>query len=116
MMATLMTERPSPVELEEEDVAVPDGRPEYKARYERARKRVQAVRGFYIHLAIYLVVNLFLFAINMLSNSESIWFYWPLLGWGIAVVINGLLVFGPLAEGGTKWEERKIQEYMEKDR
>lgn len=72
--------------------------------------------GASIHLAIYLVVNLFLFAINMLTDSQSLWFYWPLLGWGAAVVIHGLMVFGPLADHGAAWEARKIREYMEKDR
>ena len=80
--------------------------------YQRAKKRVADLRGFYIHLMVYLVVNLGLFAINMLTSPGSLWFYWPLIGWGIAVVINALVVFsGGLFDNA--WEERKIHELME---
>jgi hypothetical protein len=48
--------------------------------YRRAKARVDALRDFYIHLAVYVAVNLFLFAINMLTNRDSLWFFWPLLG------------------------------------
>src|SRR5579859_6729684 len=84
-------------------------------RYQRARARVEAIRGFYIHLAVYLLVNLGLFLINIVTDSHSLWFYWPLMGWGIAVAIHGLTVFWPVAAPGSNWEQRKIREYMEKD-
>lgn len=88
---------------------------DFNRRYQRARARVDAIRGFYVHLAIYLLVNLGLFLINMSTNSHSLWFYWPLMGWGIAVAIHGLTVFWPVAAPGSNWEQRKIREYMEKD-
>jgi hypothetical protein len=85
-------------------------------RYEDAKKRVEDIKGFYIHLLIYLAVNLLLFAINILSTPDALWFYWPLLGWGIGVFIHGLTVF--VFEGlfGKQWEEKKIKEIMEKDK
>lgn len=83
--------------------------------YKRAKARVEAVRGFYIHAIVYVVVNLGLFTINMLTNRDTLWFYWPLIGWGIALVINGLVVF---AGGvfGPDWEARKVREVMEYER
>ena len=83
-------------------------------RYERARKRVQAVKGFYIHLAVYVIVNAGLVAINLLTSPHELWFYWPLAGWGIGLAINGFVVFmeGPF---GADWEDRKIRQYMERD-
>jgi hypothetical protein len=97
-------------------VAGPEMRPddpEYMARYQRAQARVHAIRDFFTHLGVYLVVNLFLFGINMVSNSSSLWFYWPLMGWGVAVAIHAVVVFGPLGNLSASWEERKIREYME---
>ena len=41
---------------------------------------------FLIHLAVYAGVNLLLFIINMLTNPGTIWFVWPLVGWGIGVI------------------------------
>lgn len=85
------------------------------AIYKRAKARVEALRGFYIHAMVYAVVNLGLFAINMLTSRDSLWFYWPLIGWGIALAINGLVVLGGGVFGGD-WEERKIRETMAEER
>ena len=80
--------------------------------YRRARARVAALRGFYIHLLAYVVVNAFLFLINMLTDRDSLWFYWPLLGWGIGVLIHALYVFVLGGRMGQDWEERRTQEFM----
>jgi hypothetical protein len=83
--------------------------------YIRARKRVEELRGFYIHLAMYLTVNLGLFILNIATNPGALWFFWPLIGWGIGVLIHGvaLVLEGPLS---GKWEERKIEQLMQKER
>ena len=81
-------------------------------RYQHAKKRVEALRQFYVHLTVYVVVNLFLFGLNMLISPGSLWFYWPLMGWGIAVALHALRVFGSGRRLGAEWEEKKIQELM----
>jgi uncharacterized RDD family membrane protein YckC len=48
---------------------------------------------FLIHLAVYTGVNLLLFIINMLTNPGTIWFVWPLVGWGIGILGHGILVY-----------------------
>ena len=58
-------------------------------------------------------VNLLLFTINVLTSPGSLWFYWPLMGWGIAVALHALRVFGTGGRFGAAWEERKINELME---
>ena len=87
-----------------------------QARYERAKKRVEELREFYQHLVVYLVVNAFLLALNLWTSPGHLWFYWPLLGWGLGVAIHGATVFGNNRFWGQRWEERKIKELMEKDR
>jgi hypothetical protein len=99
------------VRTAETEAGVPD------PRVRRARERVQAIRGFYIHLGIYLIVNVGIFALNwalVLVNgaSQGWFFYWPLIAWGIAVLINGFVVFGSDRFLGPDWEERKVHEYM----
>jgi hypothetical protein len=88
---------------------------EDQEKYEAARKRVEDIKGFYVHVLIYLAVNLLLFIINITSSPGGYWFYWPLLGWGIGVLIHGLSVF--VFEGlfGKQWEEKKIKAILEKD-
>ncbi|MDA2238030.1 MULTISPECIES: 2TM domain-containing protein [unclassified Bacillus cereus group] len=83
--------------------------------YLRAKKRVENLKAFYIHLALYILVNLMLFFINISSDSSELWFLYPLAGWGIGIVIHGLTTF-PFGIFGKEWEERKIKEYMEKDK
>ena len=81
-------------------------------RRERARKRVKALREFYIHLATYVVVMIVLFIVDY-SDRGNWWVYWPAMGWGIAVVLQGVQVL-KLGDG-SKWEERKIRQYLEKE-
>jgi hypothetical protein len=37
------------------------------------------------------------------------------MGWGIAVALHALRVFGSGGLSGTDWEERKIREIMENE-
>jgi hypothetical protein len=63
----------------EEELAMED----QQQRYERARARVQAIKGFYIHASVFVLVNLGLFIINAFTSGLAggvWWFYWPLLG------------------------------------
>ncbi len=83
--------------------------------YLRAKKRVENLKAFYIHLTVYILVNVMLFIINIISDSSKLWFLYPLAGWGIGIVIHGLTTF-PVGIFGKEWEERKIKEYMEKDK
>lgn len=84
-------------------------------RYLRARARVQQLRGLYIHAGVYVFVNLYLLIINLVTNAQSLWFYWPLLSWGIVLAAHGLIVLGAGGFVGKDWEERKIRELMERD-
>ncbi|MCP9228215.1 2TM domain-containing protein [Bacillus mycoides] len=83
--------------------------------YLRAKKRMENLKAFYIHLTVYILVNLMFFFINISSDSSKLWFLYPLGGWGIGIVIHGLTTF-PFGIFGKEWEERKIKEYMEKDK
>ena len=69
--------------------------------YERARKRAREKYTFYTHLVVYVAVNLFLIAVNLFTSPQSYWFIWPLLGWGVAVVIHGARTFLLSGESAT---------------
>jgi fatty acid desaturase len=87
---------------------------EQQQRYERVRARVKEIKGFYTHAAVFVLVNIGLFLINLQAGGGW-WFFWPLLFWGIGLGVHAVNVFG---FGGTlsrDWEERKTRELMDKE-
>ena len=59
----------------------------------RARERAEAKYGFFVHAVVYTAVMLLLLIINLLTSPETLWFIWPLLGWGLAITLHGARVF-----------------------
>ena len=51
----------------------------------------------------------------MVTSPQYLWFFWPLLGWGIGVVFHGIKVFNYMPFIGKDWEERKIKEFMDEN-
>lgn len=75
----------------------------------RARRRVEALVGLYIHAAVYVIVNFGLFLINLATLPEW-WVQWPLAGWGIGLIAHGAVVFAVLHPRVIAWEEQKVRE------
>ncbi len=84
-------------------------------RYQRARRRVRQIKGFYVHGTMYVLVNGFLAAVNLASGRGVYWFVWPLLGWGIGLACHAVAVFGLGGLWGPEWEARKIREQLDRD-
>lgn len=93
-------------------------------KYIRAKKRVEELKSYYWHLAIYLGVNTLISVrkiIRNLDNGETfneaffdlgtfvVWAFW-----GIGILLHTLNVFGSGIFLGRKWEEEKIKELMNK--
>ncbi len=77
-----------------------------------AKCQVNRKLGFYIHLAVFLIVNLGLVVINALFSPHIAWSAWPLLGWGIGLLFHGLAVF--LHASGASWKQRMIENELKK--
>lgn len=60
-----------------------------------SRDTRQTRKEFYDHLVVYLVVNAALCALDLLTGTDKVWFYWVLGGWGIGLAAHALRVFGP---------------------
>ncbi len=86
--------------------------------YLRAKKKLDKLVGFYWHLAVYIIVNIFLIFIIGTQSGEGFWhfgtFATPFF-WGIGLGFHFLGVFGPNLLFGKGWEDKKIKEYMSKD-
>ncbi len=85
-------------------------------RYYQAKKRVEAIKGFYGNLIAYIIFNGFFLVLNLLTSPTELWFYWPLLGWGVGVLFHGMKVFNYSPFLGKNWEERKLKEFMEEEK
>lgn len=62
---------------------------DYKRAYREIRVDEEK-QGFQIHLVIYILVNLLLIVINLIYSPQQIWFIYPLVGWGIGIILHYL--------------------------
>ena len=92
-------------------------------KYKKAKKRVKEVKDFYLHLTVYIIVNLILIIINLgvfQSGFSGIEIpKWPMFTtpffWGIGLFFHGLKAFKGNFKFLNDWEDRKIKEYMDKE-
>lgn len=94
---------------------------EEQSKYENAVKRVKKIKGFYSHLLVYIVINIMIIIVNVQSldiaeSYISLKNFSTALFWGIGLAAHGLSVFGPNFILGQNWEEKKINELMEKEK
>lgn len=82
----------------------------------QAKKKVEKIKKFYSHLTIYLTVNLFFMVVNLLTDSSFLWFLIILFSWGIGILSHGIRVYDYHFFLGKNWEDRKIKEFMEKEK
>nr|WP_299389194.1 2TM domain-containing protein [Allomuricauda sp.] len=99
------------------------------ANYQKAQKRVRQIRGFYTHIVVFLVVTLIMYltkasTMSLIIEKSDIheigfenylhWQYWTItISWVAVLLIQGIKLYGrPLI---SKWEQRKIQEFMDQD-
>jgi surface polysaccharide O-acyltransferase-like enzyme len=95
-------------------------------RYILAKKRVEKLSKFYKHLAVYLLVNIFLttvFIVGDINDGDTfkeavfnyhnykVWFFW-----GLGILYQALNVLGVNLIFNKSWEERKIKEYMNQNK
>lgn len=83
-------------------------------RYQKAKERVEAVKGFYGNLIAYCIVIPCLAILNYNTTSFP-WVIFPILGWGFGLLTHGMEAFGYNPILGKNWEEKKLRELMDKD-
>lgn len=103
--------------------------PKEDKKYIQAKKRVQQLKGFYTHLIMYMIVNIFiaiitnyfdvtirLFGDLIITNkitSSGFEFYPLWFLWGIILLVNAFKVFGFSFVLGKNWQDKKIKEFMD---
>jgi 2TM domain len=51
------------------------------------------VRGFFVHLFVYVAVSVLLIIVNLLHMPTYYWFLLPLIGWGLLLAAHAYAVF-----------------------
>jgi len=98
-------------------------------KYNRAQQRVKQIKGFYDHLRTYVIISLVVVIGNFLllnladfaaqDDGFKHWLLWnaiivPVI-WGIVVLVHWIMVFKIKPSVFKNWEERKIQEILDKE-
>ena len=79
----------------------------------KAKKKVEELKGFYIHLTIFIVINLLLIAVKLIGHH----YYGDAtpIFWGIGLAFHAIKVFNGNPFFSKEWESRQIRKYMEED-
>ena len=94
------------------NIPAPKPVPEPQDLRAEAQRWVRRQRILYTILGIYAVLSLMWFAIDMADGTESLWFYWPMLGTGVVVAVTAVVLLGIGGPFGVDWERRQVERYL----
>jgi hypothetical protein len=77
-----------------------------------AHRRAGRKLGWYMHAALYVLVNLSLYAMSVYGFGHRNWSVFPVLGWGLGLVLHGISVF--VLGKGSGVRERMVQRERER--
>jgi hypothetical protein len=83
-------------------------------RRDEARRWVRRKAALYRVIVVYVALCVLWFSIDMFTGPDHTWFYWPVLGAGLIVVLIGFFMFGLNGLFGADWERRQIDKYIER--
>jgi transcriptional regulator with XRE-family HTH domain len=77
-----------------------------------AFNQVRKLKGFYIHLAQYVLVIAVLTVINALTTPNRWWVQWVIMGWGVGVFFHWLQISERFGLFGSKWEKEQVEKRL----
>ena len=77
-----------------------------------AFNQVRKLKGFYIHLAQYVLVIALLTVINALTTPNRWWVQWVIMGWGVGVFFHWLQISERFGLFGSKWEKEQVEKRL----
>jgi len=77
-----------------------------------AHKRAGAKLGWYVHAALYLLINAVIFAMSTYGLGSRPWSWFPVLGWGLGLALHGVSVF--VLGNGSGLREQMVQKERER--
>jgi two-component system LytT family sensor kinase len=79
--------------------------------FQKAKKRIDEIQGYYWNLASYIVINIFFTFLDLKDGSYD-WAFWPAIGWGIGIAFHTIEVFGFF--NNDNWKDRMIKKELER--
>ena len=77
-----------------------------------AFNQVRKLKGFYFHLAQYVLVVSLLTVINALTTPNRWWVQWVIMGWGVGVFFHWLQISERFSLFGSKWEKEQVEKRL----
>ena len=84
-------------------------------KFIEAQKKVKNIKGFFVHATVFVFVNMFIIAASGFDDVLSLFTtdpYMTALFWGIGLAAHGMSVFGQDFIFGKNWEEKEIQNIL----
>lgn len=87
-----------------------------ESKYQSAKERVSTLKQFYISCFNGLLAIAVVASINYFVNQwHHPWFLWVVFGVGFSLISKAIKIFGIDGFFGPKWQNRKIEQYMQED-
>jgi len=87
-----------------------------------AMEYVKRLKGFYIHLTIFIAVVIVLLTIKLIIPPHDLvvpphlhWIIWLMFGWTIGIVIHAIKIFKPFDYMTPEWEKEQIEKRLGRD-
>ena len=77
-----------------------------------AFNQVRKLKGFYSHLANYVLVIAVLTVVNALTTPNRWWVQWVIMGWGVGVFFHWLQISERFSLFGSKWEKEQVEKRL----
>ena len=105
---------PEAVEMAERQLAAQGAELADRAEFDALQRR-----DFYGHLLSYVLVNMFLVVINLVTVPSYFWAIWPILGWGLGLAFHGVETFFRNSESYRKefekWQSKRLRNVASQD-
>ena len=95
-------------------------------KQKRAAEKIKQIKGFYMHLTIYVIMNVTIISVNIMAQVQNGWSFLDALfffgnlitpiAWGIGLFFHGARVFGMRSFFSKEWEERQIKKYLDEQK
>ena len=72
-------------------------------------EKAENIDSFKSHLLVYILVNIFLFDVDLYGNGHINWAFFSLMGWGIGLLSHYMYVFNPFFSA-----EKEVEKLTEK--
>ena len=79
---------------------------------ERAQRRAKELTDLLWHAGSFLIINVFLWALDIIGGDGVNWAYWVTIGWGVGLAFHALNYFIDV----RRWTDKKAEQFLEEER